>query len=465
MDFDAVRKTVLDKKPALKRILDQHGDGSLLSYAQKRGAIVSGAPLVRQQELLSVFSDEVTRLFGSDVAARAVTQLTEDYYVSTGEHHAPVCHPFVVSGTVLQSLVNKESKRPAVIVFSCGTISLNNSYFPRGVTYHDSDLNEKRLRLLSWKFRRQSVFAAKPYARDDVERMRAEPGFLSCLNGIYDSDAALAAISFADQISVTNYSFWQKMPEGLATELIYVQQEKIVNDLLRRHHLQEKTIIHELLFNPIWQQSFLQHFDGIVGAFTSATQKGTFLFWGLADGVRVPLYYDAGRIVSADATISFDLTPENIGQALENNQLMPGLALSYLILSCYYGLTLGGGFSQVDYLPMIRTAYIVLLDAMVGESREKIADTVEASHLSVDFAFISLNVGQKQTLATALDLLLYSSNEAVTRIKHVAETYPLALALDNLMPEFYTIVQGGKQPVLISLGAPLPISLHVSVLR
>lgn len=467
MNFEAVRKTVLDRKPALKRIIDQYGDGSFLAYAQKRGMSTSTVSVSRQQELLSVFSEEVTRLLGSDVAERATKQLLEDYYVSTAEHHAPVCHPFVVSGTVLQSLAANERGRLAVIVFSCGTISLNNSYFPRGLTYHDGDLVEKRLRLLPWKYRRQSVFAAKPYTRDDMQNMRVEPGFLPFLNSIYDTEQVFAATSFADQISITNYAFWGKMPAVIASELVYVQQEKIVNELLLRYHLENKTIIHELLFNPKWQQSFLKHFDGIVGAFTNIARKGTFLFWGLQDGVRVGLMYDQGRLVSADGFISLELTPAALRVALQNQSLMPGLALSYLVLSFYYGLTLGGGFSQVDYLPTMQRAYIAMLDEIVGETREKIADAVETSYLSADFAFISLNVGAKQTLATALDLLLYGSDEAIVRVKQIAETYPLSLALDNLMPEFYTIVQGGKQPLLMSLGVPLPTSLYVplSLLR
>ncbi len=462
MDFATVRKMVLDRRPVLKQIIDQHGSGSFLAYVKKRGVSTSAVSTARQAELLTIFSDEATRLFGAEVALRATKQLTSDYYVSTAEHHAPVCHPYVASGTVLQSLVANERGDAVVIVFSCSTISLNNSNFPSGVMYHDAFLEEKRLRLLPWKRRHQSVFAAASYTREDFDRVRAEPGYPSLLNTIYGTEAVLGATSFSDQISLTNYVFWKKMPTGIATDLIYIPQETIVNKLLLRYHLQEKTIIHELLFNQVWQESFLKHFDGLTGSFSQSLRKGSFLFWGLHDGVRVQLHYRSGCLISDDGALSYELSPESIRYALEHNLLMPSLALSYIVLSFYYGLTLGGGSGQVSYLSDLRFAYRTLLNTMIGEEAEKFLDGLETSYLSSDFAFISLSLGSRQTLATSLDLLLYGSEEAVARIRHVAETLPLSSALDNLMPELYAFAHGGKQPVLTSEGPePLPRSVLV----
>lgn len=150
--------------------------------------------------------------------------------------------------------------------------------------------------------------------------------------------------------------------------------------------------------------------------------------------------------MSHDGTVVVALTPEAVGEALETGVLMPSMALSFIVLSFYYGLTCGGGFSQVDYLPELRDAWSALL-AEMGRF-DTVATSVRTDFLSSDIAcYIAGAKTEERTLATAIDLMLYSDETTARAMTDVLREMPLGVALDNLMPEFYTIVQGDK-PVL-----------------
>lgn len=455
MESGALRQKIMESKPRLRTIASAHGTFSLLSYAARLRAAKVDVPSARRNELLTVVSDELSRLFGGTIARRATEQFAEQWYASTAEHHAPVCHPFVVSGTVVAALEQAAQGKPSVLVFSCGTISLNNSSFPRGLMYHTADGREDRLYLLPWKERRVSVGQARPYTIADFQRFaRAAGGLFDQLLAIYGASDVLAQQSFADQISITNHRLWQKIP-GPLTDLLYIQFERIVAALIVRFHLATtSTAIAQLLFNSAWQASFERLFDGLPGAFSHATRKGTFLFWGMRHGIRVQLQRAGNDLVSLDGLLRIALTPETIAAALERGELVPSMALCFIVLAFYYGVTCGGGFSQVDYLPRMGEAYQRLL-AEQGRGDEFVQPAA-VDYLSSDYAFVSLRQEEGQQLATGLDLLLYAHEKTAMQLRELAATYPLASALDNLMPEFYTIVKDRVPPKTAAIGAFQP---------
>ncbi len=452
MTLDELRRVVLVHKPGLKKIIRELGDTSVFSYFDSAWSAPTVVPEERKQEVLTVFESEASRLFGSSVAREATLQLEEQWYVSTAEHHAPVCHPFVVTGSVAQALVNRSRGCNNVIVFSCASISLNNSSFPRGIFWHTATLEEARAHVLPWKYRAGSVYGLFPYTLDDLERFTLEceallpstPSY--ALERVFASPAVMMQGSFADQLSLANYILWKQLPGEQSTNMLYIPQERMVADLIVSYHLETPTVIFELLFNPLWRDAFVRHFDGLVGSFTSLTQRGTYLFWGLYKTLRIPLIIKDGQLVSHDGTVAVALTPEAVGDALETGVLMPSMALSFIVLSFYYGLTCGGGFSQVDYLPELRDAWSALL-AEMGRF-DTVATSVRADFLSSDVAcYIVGAKTEERTLATAIDLMLYSDEATARVMADTLREIPLSAALDNLMPEFYTIVQGDK-PVL-----------------
>ena len=81
---------------------------------------------------------------------------------------------------------------------------------------------------------------------------------------------------------------WKKImkdhPE--APNLVYIEQEAIVNNLLNKYHLDQDTLIHKLLFTPKYHKLLLKHFDGIIRGFSTKDKIGTYLFWALPNGQK-----------------------------------------------------------------------------------------------------------------------------------------------------------------------------------
>lgn len=444
-----MREVVYGAKPHLKEIINNFGNESVLSYREKQ-LKVSSAPEERKKELEAVVYDYVLRLFGQETAARAVDTLDEFWFVSTAEHHVPASHPFILSGTFVGGLNTLKTGRDVQLIFSCAGVSMNNSSFPRGVSYHDTELTDKKIYFMPWKYRRHPVWnmpSAGSGLFDELEKNSdCQTKFRDLMIGLKKD--FLHVNSYADQITYFNKALFQQFIGYENTALIYLTQETIVAELLTRFHLLKNTVINRLLFDTDWHRAFTKYFDGLTGAFNSVNGNGSWLFWSVKDGQRVSLHKENDNLVSADNKYSVALKPEAIARALANQEIMPTMALTFIVLSFYYGLNCGGGFSQVDYLPKMRTAYAsVLLDFCLKDS---VADQVQTDFLSLDYAFLSLQAGTRQVLATGVDMLLYGKPETFERIRYLAESVKLKDALDNLIPEFYAIA-GGTRAVPIIL--------------
>jgi len=456
--LEAMRQEVFDAKPGLANIINENRAKSLMAYRyQPNSDRVSG---LRKNELLETVRSLATRLFGGVIADTINKQLSEQWYVSTAEHHGPVSHPFVVGGTFVASLMNQRQGRNTAIIFSTSNVSLNNSSFPRGFVFHTPALAEVRLSLQPGKYRQNPV-ASLPKIKSDayadlvvqIRKYNSNLGekFIQWQEKLMEVD------TYVEQVSILNELFWRCLPGQENMHLIYLSQEAIVSSLLTKYHLEKNTELHELIFNNSWRLSYKCFFNGLVGAFSDDGRRGTFLFWAIRDGHRFGLSLEGDELVSIDRSYRLRLLPETIATALKNGELLPSMALTFIVLSCYYGLLCGGGFSQVDYLPKIQIAYQAMLnDLGVSIANEK----TEIPFLSSDYAFISLQTGDKQVLATGLDLALYGNDETFNRLTSLAETTTVSQALDNLIPKLYTIV-GGKKNVFPFINAAMPSCLYV----
>ena len=163
--------------------------------------------------------------------------------------------------------------------------------------------------------------------------------------------------SLSDQFTRINSILWHQL-FGEGKNLIYVSCEDVVRELLLKIHLVKKTPMHDLLFDPSVRERYIENFNGITGAH-SGQEYGTHLFWHIKHEhhTRVPLWIHGDELVSPDNHVKISLDPGSITQGLNDRTLLPSTALCYSILSFYYGLTLGGGFSQIQYLGEMKKAY------------------------------------------------------------------------------------------------------------
>ena len=133
MNFQELTEAVFLHSPILKKVLSEKGHLPLRDYFEENTNSSSTINPERQNELVSVIKKMITEVIDPDIAEAAITQLRNQYYVSTADHHGPITHPFFVNSHLAQSIANTQSHLNNIFVFSCGGISLNNSSFPRGI--------------------------------------------------------------------------------------------------------------------------------------------------------------------------------------------------------------------------------------------------------------------------------------------------------------------------------------------
>jgi len=455
MDLSDIRAVVFRAKPGLQEVYEREGKKTLTKYASQSLNCINAVTPESTREFLDVFFSIVSSLFSPVIAKSAVEQLQKSWYVSTAEHHGPISHSFSVSGLMVQASVNREKNFKNVIVLACAGISANNSSFPRGHIFHTRTLVEKRLHLLSLQYHQTPVSHLPAYSSFAIQRLTKEIGEYDKLNHVIEKiySPVVDQNNYSEQVSITNYNWWQQLPGQSDVNMLYIDLEKIVTTLLLTKHCFTTTEIYSLMFTKTGQEAWKEHMVDITGAFSKDGLHGTFLFWGVSNGHRISLRYDKGSLVSSDGTVSLALTPESVAIALEKKEILPSLALSYSLLSFYYGLTLGGGFSQIDYLPRMQQAYNKILKSISPTSLAVLPTAT--NYLSSDYAFLLLSCGEDRVLASALDIFLYNTDSTAESVVKLCNTVTVAEAIDNLLPEMYKIIAKQEVPYFLSVTPPL----------
>lgn len=449
-----VKKIVFDHKPKLLEVLERYGNMSVFDYFKTISSTNSPAiQTERQNEFLKVIQDKVMGLCNKDIADDVIKELKEHYFISTAEHHGVVCHPFFLNSTLCRFLTQREQEKTSVLSLTCGSISLNNSSFPRGLLLHDKSLKEERLHFFNGEKKHTPVFGLQAYLNDQklimLERIAAmnlleetKHKLKEIINEIVFSPLVLEQKYFSDQISLINQAFWKLLPGHKEMNLIHIEQEELVRQLLLRYHLTHSSIVFNLLFSPSLVELFTTYFDGITGAFFSQTKRGSVLFWGINDGVRISLWYRDNSLVSEDGTMNIALEPEIIYECLENKTIMPTMALSFIILSFYYGLTCGGGFSQINYLGDMKHAYLKFLEEAGYTEEQELVRSIETDIFCGEFVLATIASKEDHCPAFSLDVALSHADDLNNNLLNLSKETRLETVIDSMMPEYYKIITG-----------------------
>lgn len=466
--FKRLKEAVLSKRPILKEILSKNGDKPLYDYARDYINVNLNPPIEgRQEEFLTTYKKEATRRFGAEIAEKSADQLSKHYFVSTADHHGPVCHPFFLNSNLLTVAPCFEEEDPHlkyVLVLACSNISVDNSSFPRGLIFHSQaqkNFEMQRLAFFSSNYRPSTVYTLPAYKKADVEKIqhqiqvKAEKKEITADEGtklqnifeeIYAKPEVLACTTYSEQISKTNFDLWKKFftESGIhnAPDLLYLELESLVVQLLLDHHLGKTTTITEILFSPDYEPLIKQYFDGIFGAFSSIDQTGTYMFWGQpkTGTSRLQMWKKDNFLVSQDGSFKVELTPEAIKKALEDKELIPGLMLCFILVAFYYGVKCLGGFNQVNYLTYMKNAYIKM-QVDRGDYRSiEVCARSQTKELcdGLTVIFLEDTLG-KMVLATGLDLILHGSEYTWPNFSKIMDLITFEEALNPLMPEIYKI--------------------------
>lgn len=359
----------LQDKPELARILSLYGNQTLEEYIDTVNADILSFDdalfRARFDEFSQSYFSVMAPILGEAVARDSLVALASNRLVSTADHQGIITHPFFLSTTYARSLHALRNGYKSVVTFPCSGVSLSNSSFPRGVAYHTADGELTKLFFHSLASAHTPVYGAPCITASTLEKAldhtplpKHVAGFLKSLRA---DEKFLTLPDYDAQCTYASHRLWKQVPGFEDINLIYLSEERLTTALLLDHHLGQGTLIDRLLTNETVLSLFEKYFDGITGAFSHIDASGTFLFWGLKDDKRLSLVRSGNTLVSRGGEYMLLLTPESIVQALKLKQIYPSMALCFIVLSFYYGLVCGGGFSQVQYLKALKDAWNSLL--------------------------------------------------------------------------------------------------------
>jgi hypothetical protein len=473
--FLRLKEKVLVKRPVLRDILRKRGATTLLEYAKEYVDVNLNPPILqRQSELLSTIHEATAERFGVETADGVVAQLEKYYFVSTADHVGPIVHPFFVNSNLLTALAMKEHGDPDLqylVVLACANVSLNNSSFPRGLLFNtyakDTDtLHQRRLSFLPSNAHSSSVYTFRSYTAEEITKVkkslremergkevdtRIAEQVSSLIDEIYNTPEALSCASYREQVAKTNRLLWQqffKQSGAKLPELLYLDQEDIVVRLISKYHLTQDTVINHILFDPNYESFINEYFEGIFGSFSRKNASGTYLFWALPKSAKLKqqLWRRGNFLVTEDESYKVELCPEAIRDAMLSRELIPGLLLNFITISFYYGLKCLGGFNQVNYLTLMKNAYIKM-NVDLGNYRSiEVCARAQTKEMcdGLTLAFLGYD-GGRVALASGLDLILYGNNQSWNKVVTLSKQMNFEEALNPLMPEIYRISYDEKE--------------------
>ncbi|OGK18863.1 hypothetical protein A3D80_03100 [Candidatus Roizmanbacteria bacterium RIFCSPHIGHO2_02_FULL_40_13b] len=403
----------------------------------------------RMTELLSVFEKVLSPLLNKKKVAHAVQALKQTGFVSTADHHGVLCHPFFSNSALLSNQIH----------LSCGGVSISTSSYPRGIFFHDSNLKQVRIPFISLHTKHLPVYGHPSMKKATVIReikkishyniQKTQKRVLkSFLTQILDTDQIWEKSLYSEQLTIINDLFWETLFGNSRGNLVYLDVESLVRQLL----LDTETGRH--IFDETYRNLYINNYEGIIGAHDTKRRKGSHLFWYIdrEKRIRKQFWIKKGYLETDDRQVRIKLEQKSIRESLLDYSIMPTMALCYSILAFHYGLTLGGGFSQIQYLGEMGIAYEEVFGGWGDWGRTDI--------FSGEFVAIGLANEKTSVPASLLDILLWGGKEKSEKITAQFEKITVGESLDLMMPDLIHMLTG-KRLVLSDLKKP-PKTFYVT---
>lgn len=430
MSIDQMKKVVFKHRPKLAEIYRKEGKNTIAKYI--RTSYRNGK--ASEEVVLNAITKITEEILGPSIAQKVRSSLQRNNFVSTVDHHGPICYPGFFQPDLLRTLSDTERGIPATIVLSCASISLNNHTFPRGFSFHGTDGEEIRLPLLRARHHRASVYGQECFSHEDAEafllRMKTHSEKLSTLlTPILLRKELFHVKNYRSQITLLNHELMDAIGVG-GSDFVSISIEEVARDILLSHHFENNTPFAKILFDETARDIFIQETDGIQTSHDLANDHTTILFWGLQEGIRIPLRIKNGILTDRNENIRLPMERSALKEALLTERIFPNLALCLILLS-YHGMTLGGGFSQIDYLPELRKKMRRVISRIGEKPWKKPTD----DYLGGDYIYIPTSFSSDNT---AIDIL--NDRLDLSDILSFAKNTTVAAAIDKTIPIAYKII-------------------------
>ncbi len=452
MTLNEAKKIIFEAKPEFAKLYKEYGDKAWIEYAKENYLRRSDCPKTeRQTEFLTAFENVVSPLLGKEKTNRAIQTLKENSLVSSADHHGVLCHPFFSNASLIRSHPKVMSSESSVISLTCGCISLTNSSYPRGIFFHDLDLKEVRMPFATLRGRRRSLYGLQSISKTNIQKQieklhhiniseKSKTKLKNFLSEIIQNQKVFEQKYFSGQLTIINDILWSELFDETRGNLVYLEIETLVRELILNNHLDTETTIHKIIFDEETRNKYLENFEGVVGAHNN-DKKGSHIFWYIdeVENTRKQLFINKNNLETVDKKISISLSPDSIRKNLIEYRLLPSMAFCYSLISFYYGITLGGGFSQIQYLGDMKEAF----KKTIGED---IMDT-KTNIFTGEQVLITIGNNGDKIPASLIDILLYDIEDLGRKIDEEIENIKISDTLDMMMPEFIEIVTGKREKI------------------
>jgi hypothetical protein len=394
----------------LDRIIAELGDLSLMSYLKMLQPQSSSPSWQKREDLMEAMVKYTAPLLGKDVAERCTEEINRCPMALTANHHGVDYFSQSVQGTLLFALSKSfgNSWPPAVPVFSCGNIPMNNLTYPLGMLFYGLsesrvEASPQRVPIFPDRHKRTMVSSVTAFDRAMIERAlkridsqgtkgEIPPALAACAKEILLSEYGIPEIlklsTYSDQSVILNHRLWKRLfaePDS-APDVVVLELEKLVTILLQSDLLDPQSLAWRVLFNRKLRKQVLAQLDGQRTCWSkrnldlrlrsargqnpgqvSSSGCGTLFFWGVdSAGRKVPLTLerdtDGGERLRGvdDRGEIWDLpfTPSALVEDLIQNRLIPSLFTSYLTVALARGVVCLGGYYQAEYLPAIQEGIV-----------------------------------------------------------------------------------------------------------
>jgi len=459
-----LKEKVYASQPELRTIIEKYGDMTLYEYAKRyneQNTVYANEE--RKTQFIKTFTDEVKRLIDNETAESCEKQLSTTYRITTTDHHGPMSEAAMVNSNIHEALpyLNGDESIKNIIVLGCANVSFDNETFPRGLLFHSKGPQGVTLNQLAFyprAVRPCPVIYYPAYTNENIQNAytridawekentisnEQSQKLKFLLNEVYADPSVLSCTYFSEQVTKTNFSLWKKImkyhPD--APNLVYIEQEGIVNTLLDNYHLDQNTMIHKLLFSPEYHELILKHFDGVLRGFSTKTKTGTYLFWALPKGAkyRVQLWKKGDFLETEDGSYRIALTPEGLRKAIREKELIPSTLFSFILLAFYYGIRLVGGKTQTTYLTQMKKAFIAMQKEYGDLESIKNLDKLRTNDLSLNLQSLCYSQADQDSRisTTGIDLILYKNKATMSIIKTLAKVLTLKEVFYRALPDYY----------------------------
>lgn len=465
--IEKLEKQVYNKRPILKKILSDFGGLTLSEYAKHyyRPPQYS-VDSMRKTEFISTFKEEVESIFGPQIAESCSNQVSKSYHLANTEHHGPIGTSRQLNNILIASLPFLQGNLdefPNNIILGCSNISFNNWSFPRGFKFHansNKGLSENIISFFGHAIDALPVYNYKAFTQDSLknlhksvytlwnERYIWKPEYKkinTLIDEIFSDKSVTSESLYTNQSAKINYLLWKKISETFhkpLQNLIFVEQERLANRLLLKHHISKKTAIYDLLFNPKNLDLITKYFDGILCGFSEKDQYGTFLFWALPKKgkYRTQLWRRGQKLVSPNNEYEIELSPECIKEGIIKGELVPSTLLCFILFSFYYGLRQIGGPNQTTYLTQMKEAYVNLENELGNSESAKWVQNIPTTDIVPGnppvLAFVKTQ-NKELIPATPLDLFLYGDAASFDIFQKASNEITLKDSIMRTLPIWY----------------------------